>query len=163
MRRAFLAVLVFAAACAAPRGGAPGSASAPAAPARPSRPLFAAAPEVKDPNFILVVTEAVPDPSNDGISYTKVFVDGREAGRTEVGRKSEEHLLKLKLPAGNQPVRLEHWILPGIGDWTRLDDAFQPRERFVRIEDGTVVRVELHFSEGEGSNTLALKREAAAP
>ena len=163
MRRALLVVAVLAAACAGPRAGAPGRPATPAVAARPLRPLFVEAPEVKDPNFVLVVTEAVPDPADDGISYTKVFVDGREAGRTEVGRKSEEHVLKLKLPAGNQPIRLEHWILPGVGDWARVDDAFQPRERFVRVEDGTIVRLELHFAEGEGSNTLALKREPAAP
>jgi hypothetical protein len=161
MRRLISVALLLAAACAAPRAAGPAAKAAAPVPARPSKPLFVETPEVKDPNFVLVVTEAVPDPSDDGISYTKVFVDDREVGRTEVGRKSEEHVLKLKLPLGNQPIRLEQWVLPGIGDWTRLGDEFQPRERFVRVEDGTVVRVELHFSEGEGSNTLALTREPA--
>jgi hypothetical protein len=91
-----------------------------------------------------------------------VIVDGAEAGRTEVGRKSEERTLKLKLPPGNQPIRLEHWILPAVGDWVRLDDGRQPRERFVRIEDGTIARLELRFAEGESSNTLSLSREPAA-
>jgi hypothetical protein len=160
MKRLLPVLIALAAACAAPRAGAPTAGPA-SAPARPSKPLFVEPAEVKDPNFVLVVSEAVQDPSDDGVSYTKVFVDGREAGRTEVGKKSEEHALKLKLPPGNQPIRLEHWVLPAAGDWTRLDDAFQPRERFVRVEDGTIVRLELHFSEGEGSNTLALKREPA--
>jgi|GEM_PF-1785367 len=162
MRRLLPVLLAFAAACAAPRAVTPTAAPAPApVPARPPKPLFSETPEVNDPNFVLVVSEAVQDPSDDGVSYTKVFVDGREVGRTEVGKKSEEHVLKLKLPLGNQPIRLEHWVLPAVGDWTRLDDEFQPRERFVRVEDGTVVRLELHFSEGEGSNTLALTREPA--
>lgn len=116
---------------------------------------------MKDPNLILVVTESVPDPADDGVSFTKVFVDGQEAGKTGVGRKSEERALKLKLPDGNQPLRLEHWVLPPVGEWTRLEDARQPRERFVRIEAGTVVRLSLRFAEGEVSNTLTLSRENA--
>jgi hypothetical protein len=160
MKRLTPLLILLAAACATPRGGVADSKPV-AVPARPARPLFGETAEVKDPNFVLVVTEAVPDPTDDGISYTKVFVDGREAGRTEVGRKSDEHVLKLKIPVGNQPIRLEQWILPGTGDWTRVDDAFQPRERFVRVEDGAVVRVELHFAEGDGSNTLGISRAPA--
>jgi hypothetical protein len=154
----FYAALILLAACAAPRKNAAPGAAAPVPLARraPSEP-----PEVKDPNFILVVTESVPNPDDDGISFTKVFVDGKEAGKTAVGRKSEERTLKLKLPVGNQPLRLEQWVLPAVGEWSRVDDAFQPRERFVRVEDGTIVRLELHFSDGEAANTLALSREAA--
>lgn len=118
-------------------------------------------PEVKDPNFILTVTEVVVNTDNEGASYTRVFVDGREAGKTAVGRKSEVRTLKLKLPIGNQPVRLEQWVLPRVGEWTRLDDNLQPRERFVRIEDGTIARLELRFGEGGSSNTLTLSRESA--
>lgn len=164
MRQASLALasaLVFAA-CASGRGAAPaGPAQAGAAVAAPKRPRFEEPPEVKDPNFILVVSETVPNPDDDGISYTKVFVDGKEAGKTGVGRKADERTLKLKLPIGNQPVRLEHWVLPGVGEWTRLDDALQPRERFVRVEEGTIARLELRFAEGEASNTLTLSRVPA--
>ena len=117
-------------------------------------------PEVKNQNFILVVSQTVPNPDDDGVSYTNVFVDGKEAGRTAVGRKSEERTLKLKLAPGNQPVRLEQWILPAVGEWTRVPDAQQPRERFVRVEDGTIVRLELRFADGEASNTVTSSREA---
>lgn len=156
MRRALsLAAALLFAACAAPRRA---DVSAPAAPVRraPQEPL-----EVKDPNFILVVSEAVPNPDDDGVSFTKVFVDGKEVGKTGVGRKSEDRTLKLKLPPGNQPIRLEHWFLPGVGEWTRLDDSLQPRERFVRTEDGSVARLELRFSGDEATNTLTLSREPA--
>ncbi|OYV99560.1 MAG: hypothetical protein B7X11_05315, partial [Acidobacteria bacterium 37-65-4] len=71
---------------------------------------------------------------DDGISFTKVFADGKEVGKTAVGRKSEDRTLKLKLPPGNFLIRLEQWGLPPVGEWTRLDDSLQPRERFVRIE-----------------------------
>jgi len=125
------------------------------------RLVFQAPAEVKDPNFVLVVAETVPDPGADGASFTKVFVDGREAGRTAVGRRSEERTLKLKLPSGNQPIRLEQWVLPPVGEWTRLDDDRQPHERFVRVEDGSIARLELRFSEGEASNNLALSRQSA--
>ncbi len=118
-------------------------------------------PEVKDPNFILVVSESVPNPDDDGVSYTKVFVDGKEVGNTAVGKKSDDRTLKLKLPVGNAPVRLEQWVLPSVGEWTKIDDALQPRERFVRVENGTIVRLELRFADGEASNTLSLSRESA--
>ncbi len=162
MTRATLALVsaVFFTACAA-RGGAGPAAGSVVEP--PKRPRFEPPPEVKDPNLILVVSETVPNPDDDGISYTKVFVDGKEAGKTGVGRKADEHVLKLKLPPGNQPIRLEHWVLPGVGEWTRLDDSLQPRERFVRFEDGTIVRLELRFTEGEATNTLTLSRAPAPP
>ena len=67
--------------------------------------------------------------------------------------------MKLKLPLGNQPVRLEQWILPGVGEWIRLDGALQPRERFVRVEDGAIVRLDLRFADGEAANTLSVSRE----
>jgi len=157
MRKLLLLAVLLMAACAAP---AP-KPSIPAAPAPVALATAQEPPEVKDPNFILVVTESVPNPADDGVSFTKLFVDGQEAGKTGVGRKSEERALKLKLPAGNQPLRLEHWILPPVGEWTRLDDALQPRERFVRVDDATVARLLLRFSEAAASNTLTLSRENA--
>ena len=162
MRRAsFFSALLLLGACAGPRKKA--------GPAGPSAPLPVPEPlrapqepaEVKDPNFILVVSESVPNPDDDGISFTKIFVDGQEAGKTAVGRKSEERELKLKLPDGNRALRLEHWVLPGVGEWTRVDDALQPRERFVRIEDGSIARVELRFTDGEAAHSLTLSRQSA--
>jgi hypothetical protein len=159
MKRApFIAALILLGACAAPRkiSGPPRPFPVPSARRAPQEPA-----EVKDPNFILAVAESVPNPDDDGISFTKVFIDGKEAGKTAVGRKSDERTLKLRLPVGNQPLRLEHWVLPGVGEWARVDDALQPRERFVRIEDGTIARLELRFTDGEASNTLTLSRQAA--
>lgn len=116
--------------------------------------------EVKNPNFELVVVEAVPNAGDDGVSLTQVFVDGTEAGRTPVGPRSQEKRVQLKLPAGNQPVRLEHWLLSPVGDWTRLPDAQQPRERFVRVEDGTLARLILRYAV-DGAPSLQLSRDAA--
>ena len=158
MKKALLFAAVFLAACAAP---APKSRVPAPVPLRVPHTVQEP-PEVRDPNFILLVSESVPNPENDGASYAKVFIDGKEAGKTGVGRKSEERALKLRLPTGNQPVRLEYWFLPAVGEWTRLGDALQPRERFVRIEDGTVARLLLRFSEGAASNTLTLTRESAS-
>lgn len=157
MREALLSGVVLLAACASPAPRPSGS----SAPPPSERQAAQEPPEVKDPNFILVVAESVPNPDDDGVSFTKVFVDGGEAGKTGVGRKSEERALKLKLPLGNQPLRLEHWILPPVGEWRRLDDALQPRERFVRIEDGAIARLLLRFAEGESSHTLSFERENA--
>lgn len=117
--------------------------------------------EVKDPNFELVVVEAVPNADDDGVSFTQVFVDSTEAGRTPVGPRSQEKRVRLKLPAGNWPVRLEHWLLPPAGEWTRLPDAQQPRERFVRVEDGTLAHLILRYTV-DGAPSLQLSRDAAA-
>ena len=57
-------------------------------------------------------------------------------------------------------MRLEHWFLPPIGEWTRLPDALQPRERFVRIEGGTIARLTLRYGP-DGAPSLALSRDAA--
>ena len=147
-----LLALLIAAACAGPR-----LAEFPK-PLRPPPPV--AVVEVKDPNFEAVVIEAVPNADDEGVSFTKVFVDGQEAGHTAVGLRSQEKRARLKLPAGNQPVRLEYWFLPPIGEWTRLPGALQPRERFVRIEEGAIVRLTLRYG-SDGTPSLAFSREAA--
>lgn len=116
--------------------------------------------EVENPNFEAVVIETVPNADDEGVSFTKIFIDGKEAGKTAVGPRSQEKHVRLKVPAGNQPVRLEHWFLPPIGEWTLLPEAMQPRERFVRIEDGTIAQVTLRYG-ADGVPTLALSREPA--
>ena len=116
--------------------------------------------EVKDPNLEVIVVEAVPNADDEGVSFTKIFVDGRETGKTAVGPRSQEKRARLKLPAGNQPVRLEHWFLPPIGEWTLMPEALQPRERFVRIEEGMIARLTLRYGPG-GPPAISINREAA--
>ena len=116
--------------------------------------------EAEDPNFEAVVIEAVPNAEDEGVSFTKIFIDGKEAGKTAVGPRSQEKHVRLKVPAGNQPVRLEHWFLPPIGEWTVLSEDRQPRERFVRIEEGTISRLTLRYAP-DGTPSLALSRDAA--
>ena len=113
-----------------------------------------------DPTFELTVVEAVPNADDEGVSFTKVFVDGKESGKTAVGPRSQEKHARLKLSAGNQPVRLEHWFLPFIGEWTPMPEALQPRERFVRIEDGMIARLTLRYGPG-GPPTIVISRETA--
>lgn len=138
-------------------GGAPKRAEFPT-PLPPPPPVVVV--EVENPDFELVVVESVPNADEEGVSYTKVFVDGKEAGKTPVGPRSQEKRVRLKLPSGNQPVRLEHWFLPPVGEWTMLDAARQPRERFVRVEDGTIARLTLRYGP-DGAPSLQLAREAA--
>jgi hypothetical protein len=157
--RCAIASTLFSLLCGCAARGGLSSSAVKSSPPIPREEISAPIPEVKDPNFILIVSEVVPNPDDEGISYTKVIVDGKEVGKTVIGRRSQERTLKLKLPTGNQPIRLEHWILPGIGEWTHLDDALQPRERFVRIEEGTIARLELRFSAGASANTITLSRE----
>lgn len=124
-------------------------------------PPPAALVEVKDPNFELIVVEAVPNAEDEGVSFTKIFVDGKESGKTAVGPRSQEKHARLKLPVGNQPVRLEHWFLPPIGEWTLMPEVLQPRERFVRIEEGMIARLALRYGPG-GPPTLMISRESAS-
>lgn len=151
MKRFLLLAALLGAACGGPRRGG--------APARPASPPPEAVSEVKDPNFEAVVIETVPNADDEGVSFTKVFIDGKEEGKTEVGPRSQEKRVRLKVPAGNQPVRLEHWLLPPIGEWTRLPDEQQPRERFVRIEDGTIAQVTLRYGPN-GDPSLTISRES---
>ncbi|MEK7389271.1 MAG: hypothetical protein AAB036_06205 [Elusimicrobiota bacterium] len=152
MRRlAWAAALAALSACSASRmgDGPPG--------ASPPPPQEVA--EVKDPNFELLVLETVPNADDDGVSFTKIFVDGQEIGKTPVGPRSQEKRARLKLPAGNVPMRLEHWLLPAAGEWTRLGDARQPRERFVRIENGVMNQLTLRFG-ADGAPSLQMSRAA---
>jgi len=153
MRRLTLLAVLLASACAGPR-----QAEFPT-PLPPPPPVVVI--EVKDPNFEAVIVEAVPNADDEGVSFTKIFVDGKEAGKTPVGPRSQEKRVRLKLPTGNQPVRLEHWFLPSVGEWTILQESLQPRERFVRIEDGTIARLTLRYGPG-GPPSLSISREPAA-
>ncbi len=152
MRRLSLLAVLIAAACVGPR-----RAEFPK-PLPPPPPV--AVVEVRDPNFEAVVLEAVPNAEDEGVTFTKIFVDGKEAGATAVGPRSQEKRVRLKLPAGNQPVRLEHWFLPPVGEWTRLPDDRQPRERFVRIVDGEIARLILRYGP-DGAPSLSVSHEPA--
>lgn len=152
MKRLSLLAVLIAAACSGPR-----QAKFPE-PLPPPPPVVVV--EVKDPNFELVVVEAVPNADDEGVSFTKIFVDGKEAGKTPVGPRSQERRVRLKLEKGNQPLRLEHWYLPPVGEWTRLDDSQQPRERFVRVDDASIARLTLRYGPGRPP-TLAISREPA--
>lgn len=120
--------------------------------------------DVVDPNFEAVVIETVPNAADEGVSFTKIFVDGAEAGATAVGPSSQEKRLRLKLPLGNRLVRLEHWFLPPVGEWTRLPDSAQPRERFVRVKDGSIARLTLRYdADGVPSLQIAHEPDASVP
>ena len=152
MRRFSLLAVFISAACSGPRRAE--------FPRPPAPPPLVATVEVKNPNFELIVVEAVPNVDDEGVSFTKIFVDGNESGKTAVGPRSQEKHAQLRLPAGNLPVRLEHWFLPPIGEWTLMSEALQPRERFVRIEEGMIARLTLRYGPG-GPPTIVITREAA--
>ena len=150
MRRLSLLAVLIAAACSGPQRAEHSTLP----------PLPAAIVEVKDPNLEVIVIEAVPNADDEGVSFTKIFIDGKETGKTAVGPRSQEKRTRMKLPVGNQPVRLEHWLLPPIGEWTLVTEALQPRERFVRIEEGMIARLTLRYGPG-GPPTIAISREAS--
>lgn len=109
-------------------------------------------------NLELRVREVVERPELDGLSYARVFVAGEEKGRTDTGPRSGTKRWEGRLEPGNHPVRLELWVLPGLGEWERLPDPAQPRERFVRIEAGSKAVVELRRHPG-GRYEFVVSRE----
>lgn len=153
MRRALpaLAVALAAAGCAAPA-------------VRPLLPGHVPpAPEVELPkaaNVEVSVVEAVPGPEEDTGSYAVVYVGGREAGRVPVGPRSQERRWGFTLPPGNHLFRFEYWVLPPAGDWTRLDEQWQPPERFIRVDEKSRVAVSLKFVDGGRRHSLQVSREA---
>lgn len=148
MRRwAFAALLL--AGCAAPRGGARGEADPPQAPGSVTP---------AEANFQLLVDEVVLDPAQEGASYTAVWVDGVEKGRTAAGPRGAQKRLLLRLEPGNRPLRLEHSVQPPGGEFAPLPPTLQPRERFVRVEEGFVTRVFLRFGPS-GPPELLVQRE----
>ncbi|MDX6770786.1 MAG: hypothetical protein SF051_14720 [Elusimicrobiota bacterium] len=134
-------------------GGA-GAGRVPVEPEPPAHPGVSPA----QANFQLVVNETVTDPAEEGASYTVVSVDGVVAGRTAPGARGAEKRLLLKLEPGNRPLRLEHWLLPPVGEWAPASADRQPRERFVRVEEGFVTRVFLRLP-ASGPAQLIVQRE----
>ena len=147
MRRLLPALLMLAAACGGPRKAA--------APGAEPAPVGVGASEA---NFQLVVNETVLDPTEEGASYTAVFVDGAQAGRTAPGARGAEKRLLLKLAPGNRLLRLDHRLLPPVGEWAPAPADRQPRERFVRVEEGFVTRAFLRLP-AAGFPQLIVQRE----
>ena len=112
-----------------------------------------------DANFVLTVSEAVADAEADVAAYTKIFIDGKEAGRTAIAPKSKERSWGQALPAGNHLFRFEHWLLPIPGEWTPLDARWQPPERFMRVEASARTVAVLKFFDGGRRQSLQVLRE----
>lgn len=99
-------------------------------------------------------------PELDGLSYAVVFVAGREAGRTAAAPRSRAKSWEGNVEPGNRPLRVEVWVLPGLGEWERLGDDEQPRERFVRVEAGARTLVELRRRPSGRYDIQVNRREA---
>lgn len=97
------------------------------------------------PNFELISLDVVDSPESDALSLVRVFSGGKLLGQTETAPLSTPRRWAGRLSAGNLPLRFERWTLPGTGPWVRADDDFQPRERFYRVADGKLTRVQLKF------------------
>lgn len=110
-------------------------------------------------NFAVVVDEAVEKAEDEGTAYAKVFVDGAIAGQTSTGPRSQEKHWETRLAPGNRLIRVEYWVLPGLGAWEKLPDDFQPRERFFRIEERLKTKLTVRFSEKGRSNAVIVSRE----
>lgn len=123
MKRALSVFLLLG--CATPRPASP----PPAPPAPP--------PVASPPNLEIRVSEVIERADLDGLSYAAVFIDGVAAGQTNIAARSQEKAWSAAVEPMNHAVRVELWILPGTGEWSRLEDEQQPRERFVRAEGGT--------------------------
>lgn len=153
MRRTLLLALAVLAGCAAPRPAGTG-----AGPVSPAPAPAAGGVSPSEANFQLLVDEVVLDPAQAGASYTVVWIDGVEAGRTAAGPRGPQKRLLLRLKPGNRLVHLEHFTQPPGGDFAPLSPDRQPRERFARVEDGHVTRAYLRWGPS-GPAELIVQRE----
>ncbi|MBI4679502.1 MAG: hypothetical protein HY748_18165 [Elusimicrobia bacterium] len=112
-----------------------------------------------DANFELVAVEVVESPEEDAVALVKVYVDGELAGQTQAGPKSSERRWQGALKAGNRLMRFENWSVGPSGEPELMAEDFQPRERFVRVEDGARTKVSLKFFDKGRQNTLQVSRE----
>ena len=109
--------------------------------------------------FILTVSEAVGNPDEDLPSFVKVFVDGREAGRTATEPKSKERRWGEAVAPGNHLFRFEVWVQPTVGEPAPVRADWQPPERFIRVEPGQRTLVSLKFVDGGRRHALQTQRE----
>lgn len=124
-----------------------------------SRPEAPAPPPLTpEANLEVVIHEAVERPDEEGTAYAQVFIDGTLLGQTPAGPKSTEKIWRGHVAPGNRLLRLEYWVLPGLGSWERLPDDRQPRERFVRVENGHKTAVQVRFFDKTRRNTLQVLR-----
>jgi len=119
-------------------------------------------PIAADADFLLIVSEAVGGPDEDLGSYTKVFVDGKLLGQTQMAPKSVDKKWGMYLQPGNHLFRFEKWDETKVGPWTALDEQWQQAERFIRIEPGTRAVARLKFYDGGRGHALAITRESSA-
>jgi len=146
MSAAALALLLFLGACARRPAGPP-----PLPPVPPSADL------------VVFAYEVVQSEDEDGISSSRIYVDGNFAGRTESGRKSEEKRWFGWFPPGNHLIRLERWLLPRVGPWVQADGAEQPAERFFRINPGERLIIRLKYYDGGRRYAYEVSREPMVP
>ena len=116
-------------------------------------------PVPMDADFVLVVAESIASSEEDLLSQTKAFMDGKAIGETHVGAKSEEKRWGMRIEPGNHLFRFEQWVFTPPSAWGPLDPAWQPRERFIRIEEGSRAVLTLRFSEGGRRHTVQFVRE----
>ncbi len=146
-----------------PSGMAPVLLSTEAArPEPPPVPVVLPTPPVpvpEDADFVLAVVDAIASSEEDVLSQAKVFMDGKPLGETHIGPKSAEKRWGMRLEPGNHLFRFEQWVFTAPASWGPLDSAWQPRERFVRIEEGSRAVLSLRFSEGGRRHTVQFARE----
>lgn len=110
-----------------------------------------------NPNFDLTVREVVATPEEDTEVYAEVFVDGKPAGQTESGRRSQEKRWAAELEEGNRLMRFEVWDSSVTA--LRWPEDRQPRERFIRVEQGKKTKVELRFFDQGRQYELGISQE----
>ncbi|MEK9144244.1 MAG: hypothetical protein AAB339_01390, partial [Elusimicrobiota bacterium] len=121
----------------------------------PTPPL----PVPEDADFVLAVVDSISSSEEDILSQTKAFMDGKPIGETHIGPKSAEKRWGMRLEPGNHLFRFEQWVFTPPAAWGPLDPAWQPRERFIRIEEGSRAVLTLRFSEGGRRHIVQFARE----
>lgn len=129
----------------------------------PPRPPEVAVAIPADANVLLAASEVVASAEDDQPAYVKVIVNGRESGQTATTPRSKERRWGAVLPPGNHLFKFQAWTQPLPDQWAPLADAWQPPERFIRVEPGLRTVIVLKFSDGGRRHSLQVSREPLTP
>ncbi|MFA6319011.1 MAG: hypothetical protein WC943_16495 [Elusimicrobiota bacterium] len=110
-------------------------------------------------NFEVTAVEVVESAEADAVGFVKVYVDNELAGQTQAGPRSSERKWQGSLAPGNRLLRFEAWTAGPLGEPEPMPEEFQPRERFVRVEEGSLTKVLLRFTDGGRKSVLQVGRE----
>lgn len=110
------------------------------------------------PSIIVEVYEVVTSREKEAITCTWIYAGGRLAGKTTAALKSVKKRWEGRLEAGNHPLRFQRWRLVDDHTWMPDRGERQPRERFVRVQEGLQTLVRIKYYDGGRKHDIQIER-----